>query len=88
MTGQRISDPTSGMRLCNRDVIEIYAEDYPRDYPEPESVTAILKKGKKVKETPVMMNERTEGVSSISPRKSVYYMVKVSLAVVMAAVRK
>jgi glycosyltransferase involved in cell wall biosynthesis len=88
MTGQRISDPTSGMRLCNRDVIEIYAEDYPRDYPEPESVTAILKKGKKVKETPVMMNERTEGVSSISPKKSVYYMVKVSLAVVMAAVRK
>lgn len=88
MTRHKITDPTSGMRLCNRDIIAIYAEDYPRDYPEPESVTAILRMGKKVRELPVMMNERTEGVSSISPRKSVYYMIKVSLAVVMAAVRK
>lgn len=84
VTGQTITDPTSGMRICNRDVIELYANDYPRDYPEPESVTAILKKGKKVQELPVMMNERSAGVSSISPRKSVYYMVKVSIAVLMA----
>ncbi len=87
MTGQKITDPTSGMRMCNRDVIEIYAKDYPRDYPEPESVTEILKRGKKVKEIPVMMNERTEGVSSISPKKSIYYMIKVSLAVIMAGKR-
>lgn len=84
VTGQTITDPTSGMRLCNRDVIEIYANDYPRDYPEPESVTAILKAGKRVCEYPVMMNERSAGISSISPRKSIYYMVKVSIAVLMA----
>ena len=87
VTGQTITDPTSGMRICNRDVIEIYASDYPRDYPEPESVTSILKAGKKVREMPVEMNERAAGVSSISPRKSVYYMVKVSLAVLMAGKR-
>ncbi len=87
VTGQTITDPTSGMRICNRDVIEIYANDYPRDYPEPESVTSILKAGKKVREMPVEMNERAAGVSSISPRKSVYYMVKVSLAVLMAGKR-
>lgn len=84
VTGQTITDPTSGMRLCNRDVIEIYAEDYPRDYPEPESVTAILSAGKKVRELPVMMNERKEGVSSISLLNSVYYMIKVSIAVLVA----
>ena len=88
MTGHRITDPTSGMRMVNREIIGIYADDYPRDYPEPESVAAILKMGKRVKEIPVMMNERTEGVSSISPRKSIYYMIKVSLAVIMTAVRK
>lgn len=88
VTGQTITDPTSGMRICNRDVIEIYAEDYPRDYPEPESVTSILASGMKVSEIPVMMNERKEGVSSISVLNSVYYMVKVSIAVLIAGRKK
>lgn len=88
VTGKKITDPTSGMRMAGRDVIEIYAKSYPKDYPEPESVVAILKKGKRVAELPVQMNARKEGVSSISPRKSVYYMIKVSLAILMAAVRR
>ena len=88
VTGQTITDPTSGMRICNREVIEIYAEDYPRDYPEPESVTAILSAGRKVGEIPVMMNERKEGVSSISFLNAVYYMVKVSIAVLIAGRKK
>ena len=88
VTGQTITDPTSGMRICNRDVIDIYAEDYPRDYPEPESVTSILASGKKVSEIPVMMNERKEGVSSISVLNSVYYMIKVSIAVLIAGRKK
>lgn len=88
MTGKKITDPTSGMRMAGRDVIGIYAENYPKDYPEPESVAAILKAHKKVEEIPVQMNPRTEGVSSISPRKSVYYMIKVSLAIVIAAIRR
>ena len=88
VTGKTITDPTSGMRIVNRDLIEEFARDYPRDYPEPESVTAVLRAGKKVEEVPVEMNERAEGVSSISGRKSVYYMVKVSIAVLMAASKR
>lgn len=85
LTGERITDPTSGMRMVNRDVLRLFAEEYPRDYPEPESVVTLLKKGKKVREIPVRMRERREGVSSISPLNAVYYMVKVSVAILIAA---
>ena len=49
VTGEKITDPTSGLRMVNRDIIEMFANDYPKDYPEPESVVAILRKKKKVK---------------------------------------
>ncbi len=88
LTGQNITDPTSGMRMVSRDVIEIFAEDYPRDYPEPESVVQIIKKKKRVLEVPVVMNERTTGESSISAGKSVYYMIKVTLAMLIASARR
>ncbi len=88
VTGTTITDATSGMRMCNRNVIEMFAKNYPKDYPEPESVTTILKKGKKVKEVPVIMNAREAGVSSISPLKSGYYMIKVSLAILIAGLTK
>lgn len=88
LTGKRVTDPTSGMRMVNRDVMKIYSEDYPVDYPEPESVVAILRMGKKVSEIPVIMRERQGGVSSISPRKAVYYMIKVTLAILMECLRK
>lgn len=85
LTGKTITDPTSGMRMINRDVIRLFAEEYPRDYPEPESVVTLLKKGKKIKELPVCMRERKEGVSSISPANAVYYMIKVSVAILIAS---
>lgn len=88
VTGATITDPTSGMRMVNAETIALFAEDYPKDYPEPESVVTLLKKKKKVKELPVTMNAREEGVSSISPIKAVYYMIKVSIAILIAAVRK
>lgn len=88
VTGKTILDPTSGMRLVNREIIKLYAHDYPRDYPEPESVVAALNKGKKVAEVPVIMRERIEGVSSISMKKSIYYMVKVTLAILMEWLRR
>lgn len=87
ITGTTITDPTSGMRMIGRDVIEIFARDYPKDYPEPESVVTLLKKKKNVVEVPVTMNPREAGVSSISAMKAVYYMVKVSIAIIIAAVR-
>lgn len=88
LTGHTITDPTSGMRMANRQVIEHFAEEYPKDYPEPETAVTILKKGYTVKEIPVEMKERQAGVSSISPKKSIYYMIKVSLAVFMAAIER
>lgn len=88
LTGQKITDPTSGMRMINRDILAIYSESYPKDYPEPESVVAIINSGKKVMEYPVIMRKRTEGTSSISPLKSIYYMIKVSLAIFLEMLRK
>ena len=83
LTGKTITDPTSGLRMVNRSVIQQYASCYPKDYPEPESVVTILKEEKKVKEVPVIMRERAGGVSSISPMKSIYYMIKVTLAILI-----
>lgn len=88
LTGVKITDPTSGLRMVNRDVMKIFASDYPKDYPEPESVVAILRQKKKVKEIAVIMKERQGGVSSISPKKSVYYMIKVTLAILIERIRK
>ena len=88
MTGKLVTDPTSGMRMVNRQVMEIYAQNYPKDYPEPESVMAILRMGKKVTELPVVMREREEGSSSIAGFKSAYYMIKVTLAILMERLRR
>lgn len=88
LTGKKITDPTSGLRMVNRDIIRIFSQNYPKDYPEPESVVAVLNQKKKVEEIPVVMRAREDGVSSISARKSVYYMVKVTLAILIEQVRK
>ena len=88
MTGATITDPTSGLRMVGRNVIELFSNDYPRDYPEPESVVAILRRHMKVIEIPVVMKERDGGVSSISLKKSVYYMIKVTLAILIERIRK
>lgn len=88
LTGQTITDPTSGMRMINRKLLKKFTEDYPKDYPEPESVVTVLAEKHKVTEMPVVMNEREEGVSSISLRKSVYYMIKVSFAILIARMKK
>ena len=88
VTGVTITDPTSGLRMDGRNVLNILSRDYPKDYPEPESVVAILNKGMHIAEIPVIMEERSGGVSSISLKKSVYYMVKVSLAILFEKIRK
>ena len=88
LTGHTITDPTSGLRMVGRNVMEIFSRDYPRDYPEPESVVAVLRRNMKVEEIPVIMHERGGGVSSISLNKSVYYMIKVTLAILIERIRK
>ena len=88
LTGKTITDPTSGMRMANRRVMEDFVRYYPKDYPEPESVVSLLKRGYRVQEEAVVMNEREEGTSSISALNSIYYMIKVSFAILIAAINK
>lgn len=80
-TGKRVYDVTSGFRAVNAKFIDIYSEDYPRDYPEPEALVIAMVHGGKVQEVPVVMRERQSGTSSINLKRSVYYMVKVTLAI-------
>lgn len=86
-TGKKIYDPTSGFRAANKKVISEFAADYPIDYPEPDTIVTIIKKGYKVSEIPVKMNERKEGKSSLNAHifKPFYYMLKVSIAIVIAS---
>ncbi|WP_438446662.1 glycosyltransferase family 2 protein [Gorillibacterium sp. sgz5001074] len=88
MAGRRLSDPTSGFRAVGRSGIRLFAGYYPDDYPEVEAIVLLLRKGYRVEETPVRMRQREAGHSSITPLKSMYYMIKVSLAVVMTRLRE
>ncbi len=87
LTRKKITDPTSGLRMVNRKLIKDFAERYPKDYPEPETTMSVICKGLAVKEIPVKMRSRQGGVSSINPSKSVYYMIKVSLAIIVEKMR-
>jgi glycosyltransferase involved in cell wall biosynthesis len=88
LTGATITDPTSGYRMINRDLIKLFCHYYPKDYPEPESVVTVLRNSYLVGEMPVMMKERENGKSSINFVKSFYYMVKVTLAILIDMVKK
>lgn len=81
--GTKVLDVTSGFRAVNRRFIEEYAAEYPTDYPEPEAIVMASMRGARIVEIPVIMKERMHGESSISSWKSVYYMIKVSLAIVL-----
>lgn len=80
-TRTRTTDPTSGFRACSRNAIRLFCSQYPTDYPEPESIVTAIKHGLSVAEVPVIMHERQSGSSSIRALGSLYYMVKVSLAI-------
>ncbi|WP_040213618.1 glycosyltransferase family 2 protein [Clostridium polynesiense] len=85
LTGISITDPTSGFRAADKTTINLFRKYYPVDYPEPETVVLLKKNGLKIKEIPVIMNERLEGKSSIDSFKSIYYMIKVSVAILITA---
>jgi glycosyltransferase involved in cell wall biosynthesis len=88
VTGKRFTDPTSGFRASNRRTIELCARVYPYDYPEPEAIPLLHRAGLRVCEMPVTMNPRYGGKSSITPFRSLYYMVKVVLAILVGLLRK
>ncbi len=82
-SGVVVKDVTSGFRAVNREFIKYYADNYAQDYPEPEAIVAAAMQGCRIKEVPVIMEERQGGTSSITALKSVYYMMKVSMAIVL-----
>jgi glycosyltransferase involved in cell wall biosynthesis len=88
IVGQRVSDPTSGFRLYNRRAITLFARDYPHDYPEVEAVLMLHFHRLRMREVPVRMYERGGGLSSIRSGKSVYYMIKVLLAIFVGLLRR
>jgi glycosyltransferase involved in cell wall biosynthesis len=87
-TGQKITDPTSGYRVCDRRAIELFAKSYPLDYPEPESLVTASKNNLVIKEIPVSMNRRINGKSTIGAYGSVYFMIKVTLALLIDSISK
>lgn len=84
--GKKITDPTSGFRAVNKKVIEEFAKEYPKEYPEPESEVLLLVNKYQVEEVPVSMNERKNGKSFVTPLKSIDYMVKVILAIIVDSI--
>jgi glycosyltransferase involved in cell wall biosynthesis len=84
---QRVTDPTSGLRMADRRAIELFAHDYPRDYPEVEAIVLMSAHRLSSCEIPVVMRARTSGNSAIGALAAIYYMVKVLLAVFVALFR-
>lgn len=84
VSGLRVTDPTSGFRATGRKALKAFSDDYPADYPEPEAIVVAKKKGMTIAETQVTMHERQGGRSSIGAISSIYYMIKVTFAVVLA----
>ncbi len=82
-SGQKVSDCTSGYRAVNKEYIKLYSSDYPIDYPEPEAIVRAKLNRARIKEIPVIMKERVSGKSSIRPIHSMYYMLKVSISIMI-----
>jgi len=86
--GQRVTDTTSGFIALDRVGIELFAREYPHDYPEVEATLVALRSGLRLAQVQVEMRERVSGVSSITFVRSLYYIVKVMLALLVASLRR
>lgn len=86
--GQKVTDTTSGFSALDRTAIELFATEYPHDYPEVESTLVALKSGLRLVQVQVDMRERQAGTSSITFVRSLYYIVKVMLALLVASMRR
>ncbi len=85
---KHVTDPTSGFQAMNENVVKLFAQEYPPDYPEIEALVLANKAGFRVKEIPVKMLERKSGQSSIDFAKSVYYVLEVFISIVVSIFRK
>lgn len=87
LVGVTVNDSTSGFRLINKKVLELVSEYYPDEYPEPEAIILYSLNNFKIAEVQVSMKERQGGVSSIGAFSSIYYMLKVTLAIIYTFIR-
>lgn len=88
IVGRRVTDTTSGFQALNRNGIALFARDYPHDYPEVEATVMVFRHRLRLEEVPVSMRERGGGQSSITALRSIYYMVKVLLAIFVGLFRR
>ncbi|HET7786409.1 MAG TPA: glycosyltransferase family 2 protein [Myxococcales bacterium] len=86
--GARVTDPTSGFRVAGPRAIALFAANYPSDYPEPEAIALARRRGLVLREVPVSMRGRGHGESSIGAGRTLYYLVKVSLALLLLPVER
>jgi hypothetical protein len=85
---QRVTDTTSGFQALNRKALDLFAADYPHDYPEVEGMVMLIKHRLRLREVPVSMREREHGRSSITALRSIYYMAKVLVALFVGLFRR
>jgi glycosyltransferase involved in cell wall biosynthesis len=85
---QRVTDTTSGYQVCNADAAAFFARNFPCDYPEVEMITEACRAGYRVMEIPVQMHRRLAGRSSITSMRSIYYVVKVLLVLMVCVMRR
>lgn len=81
-TGKRINDPTSGMRLYDRKCMREYAQEV--NYgPEPDTISYLIKNGAKISEIQVDMEERIAGTSYLNFAKSISYMFRMLMSIMV-----
>ncbi len=80
-----ISDPTSGFRLYTGPALPLFAANYPRHLPEPESIALVLKHGHRIREVPVVMHQRQGGISSITNRKALFLLFAIPFGILWIA---
>lgn len=79
-TGKKIKDPTSGMRLFDKEIIKEFANNI--NYgPEPDTISFLLKQGASISEVQVQMDERIAGTSYLNFTKSILYMLRMMLSI-------
>lgn len=83
-----ITDPTSGFTCYNKKMISLFAKKFPQDYPEPEAILLAKQAGGRIQEVPVQMRKRTSGVSSIRYVRTLYYLIKVTIAILLDLIKK
>ncbi len=83
LTDCNVTDPTSGFRAYSRNVINLFSEYYPNDFPEPEAIMVARRYKVRIKEVPVEMHRRAAGNSSIRYMRTLYYMIKVTFAILL-----